>query len=246
MGASRSIMPYYDLRLTYSPIFKKPDNEITKSDKAKIYSLIHKLIHTRCMEDMPYTFGEEKAEDDKHCSTLHCHFRFQSHDLEDTIRTRTIKAHFAQLNLECKGNACYKFKWVKPDDVKRFYRYCLKQCKGHCEIINPGLKLCKIDDLPALCLLAQDEYKNKNKYNLAKKVLKKNKIELFDRLKKYLEKNHPQEIDRRKIFAHTLAFYDHENRAFNINSINGHVKRYMWKKKLITADELIPNDPFYH
>lgn len=238
-------MPYYDLRFTMSPIFKCPDEDLTPAHHKKIQSVFRMLIAQRINSDAkprPYTCGLEEGESlyedqdpDTHCISLHYHFRFFSHDLEPTIR-KQIKDRFLKMNLYCHGNSCYKFKTIIPDDINRYYRYCLKQ--------GPVASLTNIPDYDNLVMLAKDEYKNKSKYLNAKKVLKKNKTELYDRLVKYLEEEQLL-TDRYDIWARTLAFYDKENRAFNTQSISGHVKRYMWKKKLVTSNELLPNDPFF-
>ena len=195
--------------------------------------IVKRLLKKKTVENDMYILADEKLNKFGESAHHHWHFTFISEDTKESLQ-RWIKRQYAKMEYICKGDKCYALTCCdEPKDLKRWYRYCMKE-----KYIPQYTKLTEWtkEELDALELCAKDERKTTISLNLAKRAKQQNKTTMFDKLEKHLNSLKKELKTFRSINIEIIKYYVSQGHSLNVKTVDGYTNLYMIRKKLLTPE----------
>lgn len=219
---------YFSLRIT-PDLFKCPFGLALK--------IIPALIKQGHADADNYITADEKLNNRGESTTRHFHFNFISDSKKDSLQ-KYIRRWFAdrEYNISSPKNSYALSIYNEPDDVDRWYRYCMKE-----KYIPELTKLSDYtaEQLNGMELCAKDERKTTVSLNKKADAKKAEKLTMYDKLEKYLneyEKANPLNTFR-SITMKIYEFYIQNKHSINVKTIDGYTNLYMLKNNKMTIEE---------
>ncbi len=197
-------------------------------------AIVKKLLKKNSVEKDMYILADEKLDKFGEPTHHHWHFNFISEDTKESLQ-RWITRQYAKMEYICKGNASYALTaYDEPEDLKRWYRYCMKE-----KWVPQYTKLSEFDkeELDALELCAKDERKTTISLNIAKRAKQQNKTTMFDKLEKHIDSLKKNLKTFRSINIEIIKYYVSQGHSLNVKTVDGYTNLYMIRKKLLSPED---------
>lgn len=231
-------MQYYCLRIT--PETCNPKVPLIAYEEHLMRSLFEYLKPIRA------TSGLENHDKYGDLVKKHIHYRFQCDKNKNSIAKWLQNTTNKGLGIKGVGYQLVEYtndpslcNHNKPksqprliNDIKRWFRYCLKEFPH--SRFNTGFSL---PELEVMSLLANDERNTNIKYHRERREKMNKKLTLFDRVNAFLNKNIlPGKTPTYSwVYINIIDYFVKNNNGVNHNNIKSYTNLYLLKNKFITS-----------
>lgn len=215
---------------------------LSNANVLQVSSELQSLLYSKI--DMFRVLGIERLDKLGEVTHTHLHIHFMTTEKHSAIVKR-LQRYFKENDEQRKGNVLYSCKLLESvDDVNRFLRYPLKQCKFFNSEVE--VRYCKERskfpddfDYDLQCELASEEYDRMVKFNVKKRddaLLPNTKDKLFE----YLDGVHDLKPFQSKlqILESILIYYNQEEKSANQSTIMGYLNTALMRYSLMSPLEM--------